>query len=106
MKELVFYSQLIILLLNVITFIYLLDTPVNHRTLRVLLLITFTIGLIVTFGRVTWFSVLFSFAPSLSLINITADGNIGRGIKKFRAYFRRHKQPMEGLERSNKTLFD
>ncbi len=104
MKDIVFISQVIVLILNVVTFCYLMDKKVSYKSLRVIMLITFTIGLITTFGQVTWFAVLFSFTPALSLINITPYGHISRNIKKLRAYFRRDKQHLEGMERSNKTL--
>ena len=105
MKDLVFYSQLIILLLNIVVFIHLIDHKnIDFKAVRVMVLITFTVGLLVTFGKVSWFSVLFSFSPALTLINTTADGNINRIIKKFRSYIGRDKQHLQGLQRRNKTL--
>lgn len=104
MKDINLIVKVLVLLMNVITFIYLLDeSKVNYRLLRVLLLVTFTIGLIVTFGTVTWFSVLFSFSPALSLINIT-DGNIGRIGKKFRSHIRRDREPVQNIQGNHKAL--
>ena len=103
MKDIVFISQVLVLLLNVITFVYLWEQKVNYKVVRIVVLITFTIGLITTFGQVTWFAVLFSFTPALSLIKFE-DGNIGRISKKLWTYFRRDKQHLQNMERRNKTL--
>ena len=103
MKDIVFISQVLVLLLNVITFVYLWEQKVNYKVVRIVVLITFTIGLITTFGQVTWFAVLFSFTPALSLIKITPD-DIRRNYKKFWTYFRRDKQHLESLQRGDKTL--
>ena len=103
MKDIVFISQVLVLLLNVITFVYLWEQKVNYKVVRIVVLITFTIGLITTFGQTTWFSILFSFTPALSLIKFE-DGNIGRISKKLWTYFRRNKQHLESLQRSDKTL--
>ena len=103
MKDIVFISQVLVLLLNVITFVYLWEQKVNYKVVRIVVLITFTIGLITTFGQVTWFAVLFSFTPALSLIKFE-DGNIGRISKKRWSYIRRDKQHLQNMERSDKTL--
>ena len=68
MKDIVFISQVLVLLLNVITFVYLWEQKVNYKVVRIVVLITFTIGLITTFGQATWPALLFGFTPALSLI--------------------------------------
>jgi len=102
MKDLVLISQILILLLNVVTFIYLMDKMVNYKAVRVLILITFTVGLIVTFGQATWFAVLFSFTPALSLIN-KKDAN--RDNKKFGADFGRDNEPLQNIQRGSDPVF-
>lgn len=101
MKDVIFISQAVVLLLNVVTFVYLLEQKVNYRAIRIIVLITFTIGIVATFGQTTWFSVIFSFTPALSLIKIKPHANI---FHKLRAYFRRGKQSLQNMERSGKAL--
>lgn len=98
MKDLVFYSNAIVLILNVLTFIVLIhDKHYNHKLARVMVLVSFSIGTIVFFGKETWFNIIFCFAPFISLININKNA-------KFIKYFRSNKQRLENIQGNNKAV--
>lgn len=105
MINFILIAQFIVLILNIIVFIYLMnERTVKYRRVRVMLLLCISIGIIVNIGKVTWYTVLFSFTPFLSLININEHGKIYRLIKRIGGYFRSNQQHLQDIQRHNKTV--
>lgn len=105
MKDLFLYLQLAILIMNITAFIFIMgEAKYEYKAVRAALLIVLSAGMLVNIGKITFLTVLFSFAPFLSLINIQQHGTIHKHIEKFRGYFGRDKQHMENVQGSNKAL--
>lgn len=106
MKDIFLYLQLVVLVMNVMAFIYIMvEKKYNYKFARVTLLIVLTAGMIANIGKVTFLTILFTSSTFLSLLKIDSkDGNIHRFIEKFRGYFNGHKQHLQGLQGSNKAL--
>ena len=81
MINFILIAQFVVLFLNIVVFVYLMnEDSVKYRRARVMLLICISIGMIVNIGKITWYTVLFSFTPFLSLININEHGKLYRFI--------------------------
>lgn len=105
MIDFIFYAQILVLALNIVVFCFLMqEQELNYKLARVVLLVAISVGAVINFGKVTIFTVLFSFTPFITLIKIQQHGYIHRTIEKFRNYIRRHKQSLQDMEGSNKTL--
>ena len=105
MKDIFLYLQLVVLVMNVMAFIYIMhEKKYNYKFARVTLLIVLTAGMIANIGKVTFLTILFTSSTFLSLLNISPNGNIHRLIEKFRDYFNRHKQHLQGVQGSHKAL--
>lgn len=105
MNNIFFYVQLGIFILNIIVFIYLMKEPsLNYHTERIILLVMVTVAGVITFGKVTWLTVLFAFTPFIVLIKIKPHGKFDRFIEGIRDYFRGDKQHSQSVQRSNKAL--
>ncbi|MDU9793828.1 hypothetical protein RGC27_08290, partial [Helicobacter pylori] len=79
------YAQIIVFVLNIVVFCYLMQEPqVNYKLARVILLVAISVGAVINFGKVTVFTVIFSFTPFITLIKINKQhGN----IKRLGSYF-------------------
>lgn len=107
MINFILYAQLIVLILNIMVFIYLMnERSVNYRRVRIMLLISISIGIIVNIGKVTWLTVLFSFTPFISLININEHGKFYRYIKRVGDSIRGNKQSGKNLQRHSKAVYN
>jgi len=105
MNNLFLYLQLMVLVMNVITFIYIMhEKKYEYKFVRVTILIVLTAGMIANIGKVTFLTILFTSSTFLSLLNISPNGNIHRLIEKFRGYFNGHKQHIQGVHGSSKAL--
>lgn len=105
MIDFILIAQFVVLFMNVMVFIYLMNEPeVKYRRVRVMLLICISIGIIINIGKVTWFTVLFSFTPFLSLININENGKIYRFIKRVRGNLRSNQQRLQNIQRHSETV--
>lgn len=83
MINFILIAQFVVLFLNIVVFVYLMnENSIKYRRARVMLLICISIGIILNIGKVTWLTVLFSFTPFLSLININENGKFYRFIKR------------------------
>jgi len=104
-KDIFLYLQLVVLVMNVIAFIYIMhEEKYNYKFARVTLLIVLTTAMIANIGKVTFFTILFTSSTFLSLLKIEPNGYTHRLIEKFRGYFNRHKQHLQGVQGSDKTL--
>jgi len=100
--DIILYSQIIILILNIIIFFYLLrEHNLQHKFVRVLLLIAITIGGLSNFGKVSIYTILFMFSPFLTLIKFNPNGKLHRIIEKLRHHIRGHKQSVQNVEGNN-----
>jgi len=106
MKDIFMYLQFVIFVMNVVTFIYIMQhEKYNYKFARVSLLVLLSAGMIANIGKVTFLTILFTSSTFLSLLKIDSkNGNIHRFVEKFRNYFNRHKQHLQGLQGSDKTL--
>jgi hypothetical protein len=80
------------------------EHEINYKLARIVLLVAISIGAVINFGKVTIFSVLFSFSPFITLIKIQQHGKIYRFIEGVRSHLRRHKQSLQDVERGSKTV--
>jgi len=104
MSDIFLIIQLAVLVMNIITFVYIMqEEKYNYKLARVIFIIICTVGLMANIGKVTFLTVLFSFSTFISLINIK-HGNIHRRIEKYRGYFGRHKQHIQKLQGSGEAL--
>lgn len=101
MTDVILYAQIIVFVLNIVVFCYLMQEPqVNYKLARVILLVAISVGAVINFGKVTVFTVIFSFTPFITLIKINKQhGN----IKRLGSYFGRIKQRLQNVHRSHKT---
>jgi hypothetical protein len=98
MSDFIFYAQILVLILNCVVFVFLMQTEnVNYKLARIVLLVAISVGTVINFGKVTIFTILFSFAPFLSLININQHGKIHRLIERIRDIIWSNKQPLQKL---------
>lgn len=105
MKDFFYYLQFVVFMINILVFIYIMQTnEYNYRGARGLLLIILSIGMLVNIDKITFINVLLSFSTFLSLIKIKPHGKIYRIIEKRRDYFRSNKQHTEKLQRGHKTV--
>ena len=103
--DFLFYAQLTVFCLNIIVFIFLMNEHnFNFKTARIVLLIAISVGAVINFGRVTFFTVVMAFTPFLTLINIKQDGKLYRLFKRIGDSFGRHSQPVQKLQRDRKTI--
>lgn len=99
MMNLIFYAQILVLMLNIIVFIFLMqEHNLKYKLVRVVLLVAISIGAVINFGKVTIFTVLFSFTPFITLIKIQPHGKFYRTFEKLRNYIWRHKQHIQDME--------
>ncbi len=105
MKDIFLYLQIAVLAMNIVALVYIMSVEkYTYKVPRVVFIILCTIGLIVTVGKITFLTVLFSFSPFLSLLNIQQDGTIHKHFERIRGYFRRGKQSMENVQGGSETL--
>lgn len=103
--DFLFYAQLIVLCLNIVVFIFLMNEQNFHfKTARIIVLIAISVGAVINLGRVTFFTVIVSFTPFLTLINIDQHGKFYRYLKRIGDSFRGHSKPVQKLQRDHKTL--
>lgn len=108
MKDFFLYLQIVILIMNVLTFIYIMQSEKYHyKFARVTLLVLLTAGMLANIGKVSFLTVLFTSSTFLSLIKISPDtnGKLYRFIEKCRSYFNRDKQHLQRVQGNNKTLY-
>ena len=100
MMNLIFYAQIMVFVLNIVVFCYLMkEDEISYKLARVILLVAISVGAVINFGKVTIFTVIFSFTPFITLIKINKHGN----IKRLGSYYRRFKQRLQNMERGYKT---
>lgn len=105
MTDLIFYSNLIMFILNTIIFLFLMSEPnLKYKFVRVLILVAMSVGAVINFGKFTVFTVLFMFTPFITLIKIKQHGKLHRTIEKLRAYFGWDKQHLQNVQRSSKAV--
>ena len=105
MIDFLFYAQLIVLFLNIVVFVFLMNEHnFSFKAARVVLLIAISVGAVINFGRVTFFTVIMSFTPFLTLIKIEQHGKLYRLIERIRHRFGGHSQSIQKLQRDNKTV--
>jgi len=105
MKDLFLYLQLVVLVMNVIAFIYIMhEERYQYKAARAIILIVLTAGMIVNIGKVTFLTVLFTSSTFISLINIEPHGAFNRFIEKCRGYFNRREQHIQNIQGSHKAL--
>ena len=103
--DVIFYAQILVFVLNIVVFCFLMnESEMNYKLARVILLVAISVGAVINFGKVTIFSVLFSFSPFITLIKIQEHGKIHRFIERVRSYIRGHKQHLQDMERDHKTV--
>lgn len=91
-------AQFIVLVLNIVVFCYLTkENDISFKLERALLLIAISIGAVLNFGKVTAFTILFSFTPFVTLINISKDGKFYQYFKRVINNIRGNGKPMEKL---------
>lgn len=97
MKDYIFYAQLIVLILNVVVFIYIMSASgVYMRFARVILLVAIFVGTLANFGKLTMLNVLFAFTPFLTLINIRQHGKNHRTNRSDSGGSKQHLQNLQG----------
>ena len=105
MIDFLFYAQLMVFILNVVVFIFLMNEHnFSFKAARIVLLIAISVGAVINFGRVTFFTVIMSFTPFLTLIKIEQHGKLHRFIERIRHRFGGHSQSVQKLQRDNKTV--
>ena len=105
MIDFLFYAQLLVFTLNIVVFIFLMNEHnFSFKAARIVLLIAISVGAVINFGRVTFFTVIMAFTPFLTLINIKQDGKLHRLIERIRHRFGSHSQPVQKLQRDSKTV--
>jgi len=105
MKDIFLYLQLLVLVMNVVTFIYIMhEEKYHYKFARVTLLIVLTAGMIANIGKITFVTVLFTFSTFLALININTHGTFHKYLERIRGYFGRDKQHLQGLQGGHKAL--
>lgn len=105
MIDFLFYAQLIVLFLNIVVFVFLMNEHnFSFKAARVVLLIAISVGAVINFGRVTFFTVIMSFTPFLTLIKIEQHGKLYRLIERIRHRFGGHSQSVQKLQRDRKTV--
>lgn len=88
MTDVILYAQIIVFVLNIVVFCYLMQEPqVNYKLARVILLVAISVGAVINFGKVTVFTLIFSFTPFITLIKINRHGD----TKRLGSYFGRIK---------------
>ena len=98
MTDFIFFAQILVLILNCVVFVFLMQTEnINYKLARIVLLVAISVGTVINFGKVTVCTILFSFAPFLSLININQHGKIHRLIERIRDFIGGHQQPLQKL---------
>jgi len=105
MKDIFMYLQFVIFVMNVITFIYIMQhEKYNYKFARVSLLVLLSAGMIANIGRVNFLTILFTSSTFLSLLKIKRNGYLERNYHKLRDYINGHKQHVQELQGSSKTL--
>ena len=109
MKDIFLYIQIAVFAMNVVVFIYLMQTEkYQYKFARITLLILLSAGMLVNIGKLTFLTVLFTLSTYLSLFKFNPNGNISRIIEKFRGNSNRgneHLQRVQGTtQRHRKTL--
>ena len=101
MTDITFYSQIIVFVLNIVVFCFLMnERDMSYKLARIILLVAISVGAVINFGKVTVFTVIFSFTPFITLIKINKQhGN----IKRLGSYFGRFKQRLQNMERGYKA---
>ncbi len=99
MKDYIFYANLIMLVFNVVTFIYLMSVKdIYLRSARVVLLAAIFIGMIANLGKLTIWNVLFAFAPFITLSQIQQHGKLSRLIERIRGNRWRNNERVQGMQ--------
>lgn len=98
MTDITFYSQIIVFVLNIVVFCFLMnERDMSYKLARIILLVAISVGAVINFGKVTVFTLIFSFSPLITLIKIRQHGKIYRIIERVRNHFRGHKQHIQNL---------
>ena len=105
MIDFLFYAQLLVFFLNIVVFVFLMnERNFSFKAARIVLLIAISVGAVINFGRVTFFTVIMSFTPFLTLIKIEQHGKLYRLIERIRHRFGGHSQSVQKLQRNSKTV--
>lgn len=105
MKDYILIANLLMLVLNVGTFIYLMNADkIYLRLLRVILIVVIFIGTLSNLGKLTLWNVLFAFTPFITLIKINPHGKINRIAERIRGSGRTDKQYVQGVQGGAKAL--
>ena len=105
MKDIFLYLQLLVLVMNVIAFIYIMhEERYQYKLARAIILIVLTAGMIANIGKVTFLTILFTSSTFISLINIEPHGAFHRLIEKLRSNFNGDKQHVQDIQGSHKAL--
>jgi len=93
MTDIIFYAQILVFILNIIIFCYLMqEKSFNFKLARIIVLVAISVGAVINFGKVTVFTILFSFTPFLTLIKFNQHGNnkrLGDYIRGLRKYIQK-----------------
>jgi len=104
MKDLFLYLQIMVLVMNVVAFIYIMhEEKYHYKFARVAILVILTAGMIANIGKVTFLTMLFTSSTFIALIH-KPYGAINRIIEKFRGYFNRREQHIQNIQGSHKAL--
>lgn len=106
MKDYLFWVNLLMLVLNVATFIYLMSVKnVYMRTARVILIGAIFIGTIANFGKLTVWNVLFALTPFITLTHKhKPNGKVFRFIERIRGNRWRHNEPVQRVQGHSQRL--
>ena len=101
MKDIFLYIQLGVFVMNVIVFIYLMQSEkYNYKFARITLLFILTVGLIVNIGKVTFLTILFTSSTFISLINFNfkPNGKVIRFIQRLRGDRNGSNERLQGMQ--------